>query len=163
MGWEASIALGIVILGFLVGLAGTFLPILPGPLVAWAGVLIHKLWLGSQSVAWWVVVVITGVMVITHLLDLLLTWWGAKHFGASWKGALGALVGGIAGFIFFNILGMIVGPFVGAFVFEWIDQRNTRQAVRAGWGSFIGGLLAFAAKGALVGLMAGLFFVYLPW
>lgn len=155
-------ALIVAILFFLVGLAGSVLPILPGTLLVWVGVLIHKLWMGDQSVSWQFVGIGAGIVALSYAADALFTWWGAKRFGASWKGALGAVVGGIVGAIFFTIWGMILGPIIGAVVVEYIDLRNHRQALRAGWGTFLGGLASMFVKLLLTVGLIGAFFMYLP-
>lgn len=144
---------------FIISIIGTLLPILPGTLIAFCGVLLHKLIMQDASVSWWFVGVSFILVVASIVLDWVATWWGARRFGASWQGALGALVGGIVGAIFFNLPGIILGPVVGAFLFEWIHRRNSRDATRAGFGTLVGGLLAMSVKFAMtMGIAVGFFF-----
>jgi uncharacterized protein YqgC (DUF456 family) len=156
-------ALIVTILLFLVGLAGAVLPVLPGTIIAWLGLLVHKLWMGGQSVPWWYVLAVgLGIVALTYLADAVFTWWGARRFGASWRGALGALVGGVVGLVFFGPLGIILGPIVGAVLVEWWHHKDHEKALRAGWGAFLGGLASMAVKLALTLVLIVGFFIYLP-
>ena len=81
------------------GLIGCILPVVPGPVIVWTGMVIHKIWVPESS-AHWTLILVAGVFVgFTSLLDYILTILGAKKFGASRKGAIGALIGGFVGFI----------------------------------------------------------------
>jgi uncharacterized protein YqgC (DUF456 family) len=140
-------ALGISSLVFLIGLAGSFLPIVPGSLIVWIGVIVHKLWIADGSVTW-LVVVITGVLMgIGQLADIYMGIWGARKFGASWKGAVGAFLGALIGFFIPPpIFWLIVGPIVGAIVGELVAGRSFGAGSKAGIGTVVGGILAFALK-----------------
>jgi uncharacterized protein YqgC (DUF456 family) len=140
-------ALGISSLVFLIGLAGSFLPIVPGSLIVWIGVIVHKLWIADGSVTW-LVVVITGVLMgIGQLADFYMGIWGARKFGASWKGAVGAFLGALIGFFIPPpILWLIMGPIVGAIVGELVAGRSFGAGSKAGIGTVVGGILAFALK-----------------
>ncbi|MDP6932019.1 MAG: DUF456 domain-containing protein, partial [Myxococcota bacterium] len=72
---------------------------------------------------------------------------GAKKFGASKFGIVGAAVGAIAGlFIPIPLVGPLLGAFSGALVGEaWLNKRPREEAARAGMG---------AALGAVLGLMS---------
>lgn len=48
-----------------------------------------------------------------------------------------------------SVVGAFLGSFVGAAAFELIGNREMRPALRAGWGAFIGRLLATAAKAGI--------------
>ncbi len=157
----ANFALFLVIICFSVGLLASFLPILPGTVIAWAGIVIHKLWLGDASVPWWFLGVATGLVFFAQGLDMACTYWGAKKFGASWRGALGGVAGGLIGVLIFNLPGLIIGPLVGVVLAEIMGGRNLAQAGRAGVGTIVGGLVAFVLKlGVTVTLIAG-FFLFL--
>lgn len=159
--WNAFWAMLMVLGFFLVGLIGTLAPILPGPVIAWAGIVIHKLWMGEDSVSWGYVGLATFLMALTQVVDYLCTYWGARTFGASWKGGLGALVGGIIG-LFFLPIGLIAGPFLGAIAGEIWAGKELQPASRAGLGSLVGGLVALAVKMAITVIYILGFFVALP-
>lgn len=143
----APYALALAIILFLVGFFGSFLPILPGSVFVFAGIAIHKLWLGEASpIPWWFVVVSLVLVILAQLIDFAGSYFGAKKFGATWIGALGALIGGIAGMIFFNLPGLILGPIIGAVGFELMNEREAKDAAMAGFGTVVGGLVAFIFK-----------------
>jgi len=139
-----------------VGLAGCVVPALPGtPLVLLAAVL-HKLFFGSEGVGWIIMTVLVGLTAISLVLEHIVSAYGARRFGATWRGVLGAVVGGVIG-LFFGLVGILIGPFLGAAVFELLGQRTLEESGRAGMGATIGLLLASAAKIVCAVMMIGLF------
>lgn len=159
----AFFALLVTGLFFLVGFASTFLPVLPAGAIIWAGIVLHKFWLWDRSVSWWIVGTAAVLMLVGVLADYLCTAWGARRFGASWRGAVGALVGGIVAiFIPPQLLTLIVGPFVGAAAAELLGGSFPRSALKAGVGTIVGGLVAFALKFSLSISMILLFWISLP-
>ncbi len=147
---------------FVIGVAGSFLPIVPGTALVWFGVLVHKLALGEASVSWAYFAVATGLALGAQVLDFACSWWGARRFGASWQGAGGALVGAVFGLAFFGLPGLILGPIAGAVLVELIRDRNWRRAGRAGVGTVVGGIAAFVLKLAASFLIIAGFFWSLP-
>lgn len=147
---------------FALGLVGIILPVLPGLALIWAGVLIHKIWLGPESVPWWFLVFATALLLLGFLLDLLCTWWGARRFGSSWLGALGAVAGGLLGLLLVSLPGLILGTVGGAILCEFIQQGHPRLAVRAGLGAVIGTFFGILAKGLLAIILIVSFFLCLP-
>ena len=144
------------------GLLATILPVLPGTIIAFFGILVHKLWLGDASVSWTFVTFALSITVLTLIIDLWCTWWGARRFGASWLGAMGAVLGGIFGFLFFSLPGLILGPIAGAILFELVNDQDGPQAARAGFGTLVGAALAFFLKLGLTIGMAAAFYMALP-
>jgi len=147
---------------FAIGVAGCFLPVLPGTVIVWLGVLVHKLALGDESVSWGFFAVATALAVVAQGLDFACSYWGARRFGASWQGAVGALAGAVIGLAFFNIPGLILGPIAGAVLVELIRDRNWRRAGRAGVGTVVGGIAAFVLKLAISCAIIAGFFWALP-
>lgn len=150
---------------FLIGLLGSLLPIVPGSLIVWLGVLIHRLWMGADgSVTWQIVIVTCVLMLIGQVADFFMGVWGARRFGASWKGALGAFAGALIGlFIPPPLFWLIVGPIAGAIIGELIAGRSFRDGGKAGVGTVIGGILAFALKFGISVCVISLFYVDLFW
>jgi uncharacterized protein YqgC (DUF456 family) len=142
---------------FITGLVGTLLPILPGNFIVLTGLLIHQLWVPQASVGWTFVGSMTALCILALAGDYALTYWGAKKFGATWKGGVGALAGGIIGiFIPPPLFWLFFGPLVGAVLGEMIGGQPWEQAGKSGIGSFLGGLAALAFKLALsMGMIAG--------
>lgn len=131
---------------FLVGLAGLIMPFIPGLPLIWLGIFIYGLGtsfvkISIAFVVWSGIIALLG-MIIDFLAGLL----GAKVFGASWLGVLGALLGLILGFSFFNLPGIFPGAFAGAFLAEYIQHQEGRTAAKAGAGSLLGLLLGGLLK-----------------
>lgn len=140
--WTVIVAL--LVIGFL----GTFLPILPGTTLIYAGCLIHYFSLGMEAsgLAWQGLVFIT----ILYLLSLVLEWFsgalGAKWFGSSKWGFFGAILGGLIG-LFFSLPGLIIGPIIGVFVFEMaFAKKQVKDAGNATIGSVVGGVAGLIGK-----------------
>ena len=113
---EQVIGLGLALLVMLLGLIGSILPGLPGtPLVLLAAIG-HRLYFGPASASNLVLGVLTGLTVISLLLDFAATALGAKKFGATWRGAVGAVVGGLFGLLLV-FPGIIIGPFILGFLY----------------------------------------------
>jgi len=147
MNWIEYSALAVTSLIFLAGSITALLPVVPGNFIVWTGVIIHKLWMGEASVGWDVVALTGIITLVGQAGDFVLGIWGAKKFGASWKGALGALLGaGIGFFLPPPLFWLIVGPIVGAILGELAAGRSFRDGGRAGLGAIIGGIIAFALK-----------------
>lgn len=152
--------MGVTVLFFLVGVMASFVPILPAGLLIWLGVLIHKLWVPEESVSWLLFWVISGLVLFSQALDWFFTYWGAKRFGATWRGGVGAIVGIVVGpFVLTPIIGFVVGPVIGAVVGELLGGRELKPASKAGFGTIVGGLCAFAVKLGISCAMITLFFI----
>ena len=156
-----SVSVLILIIGvFLVfaGLIGLILPILPGPalifaglvLAAWAEDFVH---VGSMTIA-----ILAVLAILAHAIDFMAGAFGAKKFGASRWASFGALIGAVVG-VFFGFIGVLIGPFIGAFLGEFMVKNHIQSATRAGIGSWLGIILGTAAKVALGFVMIGIFIV----
>jgi len=55
--------------------------------------------------------------------------------------------------LFFGPLGIIFGPFIGAVVGELVVGKNSPDALRAGFGTFIGFLAGTAVKLVVAGFL----------
>lgn len=151
-GLEQATALLVVAIIFAVGLVASLLPVVPGTLIVWIGILVYKLWV-PEALSW-TLVIATGLLTLfAQLIDLFCSYYGARRFGASWYGAAGALVGTVVGPLLLSvipgygtILGLVVGPVLGAIGGELLAGRSLKDGSRAGFGSVLGGVLAFVIK-----------------
>lgn len=144
---------------FLMGFIGSFLPFLPGTFLIWAGIILHYLWVPQVSVSGLFLILATLALGLTFVIDFLLSLWGARRFGASAKGLLGAVIGGIVGlFIPPPLLWVILGPFIGAFAFEFLSGRGFAAASTASIGTVLGTFIAYFAK---IGINLGLIVAFL--
>jgi uncharacterized protein YqgC (DUF456 family) len=140
----------------LMGIAGTVVPALPGAPLVFLGLVCGAWADGFRKVGWFTISILAVLMVLTFVVDLLASRWGAKRVGASWLALAGAFLGTLVG-LFFNIPGLIFGPFLGAVAGEWLAVRNLRQAGKVGLGTWLGMILGIGAKLALVFAMVGIF------
>ncbi len=155
--WAMSVLWVFFIAGFIL----TILPIAPGNFIVLGGIVIHKLWVPCYSVSWEFIFIMLGLSLLAMAGDYALTYFGAKKFGATWRGGVGAIVGAIAAiFIPPQLLTLILGPLIGAIVFELVGGQEWRKAGRAGLGSFLGGIAATLAKVMLSAIMIIGFFFY---
>lgn len=144
----------LIILGaicLLTGIIGCVLPVLPGVPLAYVGILLLQLTERVQF-SWQFLVIWAVVIVVVQALDYFVPAWGTKRFGGSKWGVWGSTIGMLIG-LFFGVWGIILGPFIGAVVFELIDGKNTRAALRAGRGSFVGLMTGTILKLICCGLM----------
>lgn len=158
MEWTAVALWILAVLLVVAGVGGTALPVLPGAVIVFCG-LVLAAWIdGFTKVGGWWLGLIGVLAALTYAVDFAAGALGAKRVGASRRALLGAVVGGVVG-LFFGILGVLVGPFVGAVVGEYTEQRNLTQAGRVGVGTWIGMAVGLAAKLALVFTMIGTFII----
>ena len=126
------------------GILGCILPFLPGPPLAYAGLLlIHFTGLShfstTQLVVWLIVTVV--LQVVDYITPLL----GSKYSGGTSFGNRGCLAGTILG-LFFMPWGIIAGPCLGAVAGELIGGKDLPQAFQAGIGTLIGFLVGTLLK-----------------
>lgn len=136
----------------ILGIAGSLLPVLPGPPLSYLGlIMIHlttKIDFSSKFLIWWGIITI-----LISILDYVIPIWGTRFFGGSKYGIWGSMVGLLTG-LFFPPIGVIIGPFAGAVAGEMV-AGNKKNALKAGFGSFIGFL-----AGTIVKLLVSLIMLY---
>ncbi len=120
-----------------VGFAGSILPGLPSTPLILAAAVGHRLYFGDHGVNTVVLVILVLFTAVSLAMDYLASMVGAKKLGATWRGVLGAVVGGLIG-IFFSLPGILLGPFLGAMLLEMIGGREFKDAARAGLGAMLG-------------------------
>jgi uncharacterized protein YqgC (DUF456 family) len=134
------------------------LPALPGAPLLFAGLVLAAWAEGFAYVGVGTLTILGALAVLTYAVDFLAGAFGAKRFGASRRGMIGALVGALVG-IFFGLPGVLLGPFTGAVLGELSTRRSLGEAGVAGFGASLGLVLGAAAKLALAFSMLGVFAV----
>lgn len=130
----------------LIGLVGTVVPLLPGPVIILAAAVLHHFMLGERSgTGWPTFLVLTVLMLVAMAVDLISGALGAKYFGATKWGAIGGIIGGIAG-IFFGIIGVFVGPVIGVLAGELLGGKGILPAGQSTWGTLLGTTAGMAGK-----------------
>jgi len=140
----------------LLGLAGTVLPVLPGTVLVWGGIVLGA-WIDDFTrVGVSTVVVISVLAVLAWALDYVAGLMGAKKAGASKLALLGAAVGTVLG-LFMGLVGVLFMPLVGAAVGEYLAQKNQARAVKVGVATWVGIMVGLIAKVVLAFIMVGIF------
>lgn len=134
--------LGIILM--LGGIVGSVLPLLPGPPLSFAALLIQQL-KSDPPYTTKFLIIWAGITVFVTVIDYLVPLYGTKRFGGSQYGIWGCTIGLIAG-MFLGPIGIIIGPFVGAFVGELIGNNNSDNALKAAIGSFLGFVMGTLLK-----------------
>jgi hypothetical protein len=149
----------LILLGFiftLLGIAGSFLPVLPGPITGWVGLLLLYL-TDAVPMSYTFLGITLAISILIWVLDYLIPAMGTKRFGGSKYGAIGATVGLLIGLIVPIPLGFVIGAFIGAFVGEMIYNSDFKRALKAAFGSFIGFLASTTIKFIVSLIFVGLF------
>ncbi len=122
----------------LVGLAGSVLPLVPGPLLIFIAAVLHFFLRPESGVSWWGLALQLGLTLTAYGLDFASGAMGTHWFGGSRWGIAGVLIGGIVG-LFFGLPGLIIGPLAGGFLFEMLlAKKEFKPAVRSTWGTVVG-------------------------
>ena len=125
------------------GIIGCFIPIIPGPIVAFCGLLCMIPTSHSPSLI--ALVLFGGITLVVTALDYVVPALGAKRFNCSKFGTWGCSIGTLLGVFFFPV-GLLLGPFCGAFVGELIARKPVRAAAFGGLGAFLGFLSGVCIK-----------------
>ena len=142
-----SVFIAIAVLGSLtllaLGMLGCIIPIIPGPLLSYAAMLVL---LPTRFAPSTCECVIFGVLcVIVMVLDYVVPALGAKKINCSRWGIIGCMVGAVVG-MFLGALGIVLGPFLGAFLGEIVEGKEFRSSLRGGFGAFLGFLFGVLIK-----------------
>lgn len=138
------VLLGLILV--ILGIVGSVLPVLPGPITGWLGLLLLFL-TGTIPINYYLLGITFFVAVAIFILDYLIPGLGARKFGGSKKGATGATIGLIIGLVLPIPLGFVIGAFAGALTGELIhDPKDLKRAFKSAFGSFIGFLASTTMK-----------------
>jgi uncharacterized protein YqgC (DUF456 family) len=151
----------LIVLGFIVlvaGIAGCVLPIIPGPPLAYAALILLSIARKWEAFPPAVLIVLGLVAAAVTVMDYLMPLITSKWKGASKAGIWGSVAGMILGMVFFPPFGVIIGTFVGTVLGELLFSNRPEGALKAGWGVFLGTMLGIALKLAISGVIAVYFF-----
>jgi uncharacterized protein YqgC (DUF456 family) len=148
--------ISIGIIAIVVGFLGCIVPIVPGPPISYVGLLLMQL-TSNYSFESNFLMIWAGVTIGVTVLDYVVPAWGTKKYGGSKWGIWGSIIGLFIG-MGFGPFGIIIGAFGGAVLGEMIAGKDTNDALRAGWGSFIGFLAGTLLKFIVSGMM-GYYFI----
>lgn len=135
----------IALLCGIVGVIGSIVPILPGPALAFIG-LVCAYFSSASSISVSMLWVWGIVTIAVCIMDYILPAYFSRMFGGSKAGMTGATIGIFAG-MFMGPIGVIVGPFAGAVLGEMIsEQRTLSEATKVGFGSFLSFIVGTGIK-----------------
>lgn len=150
----------LLILGFLltlVGIIGSFLPILPGPITGWFGLLLlHITKIVPMNYSF--LGITLAIAIFIWFLDYIIPALGTKRFGGSKYGMYGTTIGLIIGLLSPIPFGILIGAFFGALLGELIyDSKDTNRATKAAFGAFVGFLASTTIKFSIATVYVVLF------
>ncbi len=131
------------------GLPGTFIILGASVLYGWYG--------GFSDITVKVIVILIVLALVGELIEFLLGILGSKKYDSSNRAIVGSIIFGIIGAIlgapFFFGIGAVVGAFAGAFagaiIVELSQGKKMDEAIKSGWGAFIGRVAGTVSKGAV--------------
>ncbi|RCT53884.1 DUF456 domain-containing protein [Winogradskyella sp. KYW1333] len=150
----------IALMLMLLGIIGSFLPILPGPLTSWVGLLVLHFTDGIELSHTFLITTL-AIAVFIYILDYMIPAIGTKRFGGSRSGMIGTTLGLIVGLLSPIPFGIIIGPFIGALIGEMIHRNDIEKALKAAFGSFIGFIASSFLKFIVALIFLGFFIIKL--
>jgi len=148
-------ALGVMLLG----LAGAFLPFIPGVPLVWLGAVGYGLLDGFRHLSLPAFLVLTLLGAVGTTAELWATQVGTRAGGASgWSAAAGSCLGGLL-MLFFSLPIALLAALGGVFGVELWRRRDPRTAARGSGGWLLGWTLSAVAQFAISSFMI-LFFLW---
>lgn len=136
---DLSFAVALQAIGYaliVLGLIGAVLPVLPGPILIWLGVLVWAWADGFVAVNWWTLGALGLLAALAWASDLFFTTTLSRRAGVSWRAIAGALVCGVLGGIVLSgvpVLGTLFGALIGAVVGMLVIERSIKGEWPAAW------------------------------
>lgn len=140
----------IAIIAGVIGLLGVIVPVLPGTLLSYGG-LICAYFVDGSTISLTQIIVCGIASIVVIILDYVLPGYFTKLFGGTKAGITGATIGTFIGFLF-GLPGIILGPFLGAVIGEMVgNNASIDKALNIGLGSMLSFLVGSGIK-LIVGL-----------
>lgn len=129
----------VCIILLLLGLIGTFLPVLPGLLLSLAGLLIYKYGTDAPlSMAY--VYLFIALTLLSVLLNYVIPARINRKYGGTRWGSIGSVLGTLLGLFFIPLpFGFLIGMVAGVYVMELMhDSKDGKKAWNSAKGAFVG-------------------------
>ena len=131
------------------GLPGNFIILGASMLYGWYG--------GFQVITVKIIIILIVLALAGELIEFLLGILGSKRYESSNRAIAGSIIFGIVGAVigapFFFGVGAVVGAFAGAFagaiLMELSQGKKMNEAIKSGWGAFLGRVAGTISKGAV--------------
>jgi uncharacterized protein YqgC (DUF456 family) len=151
---DIIIILSIVSCLLLLGVIGSVVPVVPGPLMSFIALLIvHFFTEFTFSNTFVMLCAIASLLVF--LSDYFLQYFGVKQFGGGKRAVYGTFIGVFIG-LFIPPIGLLIGPFLGAFMGSLMDSKKESQAFKIALGSLIAFLF-----GSFIKFIFSLYMIYI--
>jgi hypothetical protein len=151
----ALMIIGVIIL--LLGFIGCFVPVLPGPPLAYISLLLLQAG-PERPFTIRFLLIMAAIVVAVTVLDYVVPAWGARKWGGSRYGIIGALAGVVIGLFVFPPFGFLIFPLLGAMVGEIINGADSNKAFRSAFGALVGLLFGTMIKFSVTAFIAFYFF-----
>lgn len=129
----------------IVGVIGCFVPGIPGPPLAWGGLVLAKFTSFNNMPIWLLavtLVITVGATIFDYFSPNILT----KKAGGSKGAQTGATVGIIVG-LFISPIGIFLGPFIGAFIGEFLNNNHEfKPAIKVAFAALLSFLVSTGVK-----------------
>jgi uncharacterized protein YqgC (DUF456 family) len=138
------IILGLILA--LIGLIGCVLPVIPGPVLSFVSLIILSFAKDWEPFSAVFLIIMAALMILVSVLDYIVPAIGAKKSGASKAGIWLSVIGMIMGIFFFPPWGIFIGAFMGGVMGEILSGQNGKEALKVGWGIFLGNMISIGFK-----------------
>jgi uncharacterized protein YqgC (DUF456 family) len=142
----------------ILGIIGSIVPALPGPILGYGALILLYLSRGSDGITPVSLGVFGVFLGFVTLIGYVAPIWGARFSGASRRGVWGAVAGSILGLVLFMPLGLFLGAFLGAILGELSTGKDWSAALKAGIGTLLGSVMVIFLQTVFAIAMAGYFF-----
>ena len=141
----------------LLGIVGSFSPIIPGPITSWFGLLvIHFSKLIPFDNQFLFITFLIAALIFA--LDLIIPILGLKKLGGSKKGLIGSTIGLLLGLFLAGPVGLLIGSFFGAISGEYVNNNSIKKSIKPAMGTFIGMAVGTTIKFLTSTIFLGLYF-----
>lgn len=141
----------------LLGIVGSFSPIIPGPITSWFGLLvIHFSKLIPFDNQFLFITFLIAALIFA--LDLIIPILGLKKLGGSKKGLIGSTIGLLLGLFLAGPVGLLIGSFFGAISGEYVNNNSIKKSIKPAMGTFIGMAVGTTIKFLSSTIFLGLYF-----
>jgi uncharacterized protein len=155
------ILISLAALLMVVGILGSFLPMLPGIPLSWAGLLLLH-FTEAIPMNYTFLSITFLITLIVFVLQYAIPALGTRYLGGSKFGMIGATIGLVAGIFIPIPFAILFVPFAGAYLGELINKSDSRNAFKAASGSFLG-LIASTFMEFVVTAIFFVLFLYKLW
>lgn len=138
--------IGLALILVVFGIIFSVLPPLPGPVLSYSGMLLLHFVSPEVTFSKLTLIIWAGLVVAVLVADYALPIVATKSFGGTKSGIWGGIIGTVAGVVLPIPFGIIIGPLVGAVIGDLVGGNRLKLALKSGFGSFLGFVLATSLK-----------------